>query len=60
MNERVETAVINPHKGVKEKREELLMQLQKANRPRQIRKIINQLKALNEMPDNMYETPEGR
>ena len=60
MNEKVETAVIDPQKGIKEKRKELLEQLQKAKRPRQIRKIINQLRALTDDYDNLYETPEGR
>lgn len=60
MNEKVETAVINPIKGIEEKRKELLEQLQKAKRPRQIRKIINQLKALTKKSEDLYETPEGR
>ncbi len=60
MNEKVETAVINPIKDIDEKRKELLEQLQKAKRPRQIRKIINQLKALTDNSVDRYETPEGR
>lgn len=59
MNEKVEMAVINPIKGIEEKRKELLEQLQKAKRPRQIRKIVKALEALSDSA-GQYETPEGR